>query len=139
LRRFKVNPVELAIFSVVSLIVVNSLYNLLREGPPSREIASSTVGSVDLNCTQAPGTEQQTSAEKIRMTGALCGHTGAKLLKTQILNTSNRYSATVFSDEANKKFSTDYIPLNTGKNILNIEFQYSDGKTFSSAVTVNRL
>ncbi|MGZ3689470.1 MAG: hypothetical protein ACXVBW_14305, partial [Bdellovibrionota bacterium] len=136
-RRFKTNPVEIVIFSVVSLIFINSLYNLFydhqgfhpaalspmaanptSEGRAPASVVQKSFKSVDLSCESNP--EQDTTATKVRLAGPLCeidaALDAAKLLRTTIINTANQFNATVFPDVSTGKFSTDYIPLNTGKN-----------------------
>lgn len=156
LRRYKVNPVEVAIFSIVTLIFLNSVYNLFydRQGfhpaalapmaatPVSegRSPASVNPAFANLEVKCGINSEQDTQAAKVRLTGTLCGAAagtdGSKLIKTQIVNNANRFSATVFTDLSAGKFSTDYIPLNTGKNPIHLEFVFQGGKQVSHDVTV---
>ena len=157
-RHFKINPVELAIFSGVSLIFLNSVYNLFYDHggfhPKALEpMASNPISEgrspasisplfmmVELKC--EPSLERQTSANKLRLTGDLCGASTpsdlSKLVKTQIFNASNHFTATVFTDTASSKFSTDYIPLAAGKNLVRVEFQFQGGRTISQDLNVDR-
>ena len=158
--RFKINPVEVAIFSIVSLIFVNSVYNLfydhqnlqatpltgLASAPAQVEnrspsSVSQLVQNIDIQCGSTE--ELQTSAIKVRLSGQLCksprslsNSDSAKLIKTQIYNDANKFSATVFADISSGKFSTDYIPLNTGKNPIHIEFEYQGGKSVTQDVNI---
>jgi hypothetical protein len=166
--RFRVNPVELAIFSVVCLILINSIYNLVYDresfratsltpmvaNPVSeagRAPAATVAGAapavgqhasflnLDLKCDGAA--DHETGAGKVRLTGSLCGINpgdGATLAKTSVVNGANRFTATVFTDVNAGKYSTDYIPLNTGKNPIHLEFSYRGGKVVSQDITVTR-
>lgn len=157
-RRFKINPVELAIFSVVTLIFLNSVYNLFydRQGfhpttlapmaskPTTEGRAPASVSrlfpNLEVQCEKNP--EQETTAAKVRLTGTLCGigagDAASKLVSTQIVNHANRFSATVFTDVSAGKFSTDYIPLNAGRNSIRVEFTYQGGKTVAHDLNVVR-
>jgi len=161
-RRFRINPVELAIFSVVTLIFLNSVYNLFydRQGfhpttltpmvsKPTTEgrspaSVSKLFPNLEVKCEQPQGAvqSQETTAGKVRLTGPLCGAMAAadaaKLIKTQVVNNTNRFSATVFTDVSAGKFSTDYIPLNTGKNVIHVEFTYQGGRTVAQDLNVSR-
>jgi hypothetical protein len=158
IRRFRVNPVEVAIFSIVTLIFLNSVYNLFydRQGfrpaalapmaanpvSESNRAPAATAQSflnLEVRCDANP--EQETTAAKVRLTGALCGAAGVdgrKLVKTQIVNNANRFNATVFADVSAVKFSTDYIPLNAGKNPIRLEFTYQGGGAIAQDITINK-
>src|SRR5688572_25390069 len=95
IRKYKVNPVEIAIFSVVSLIFLNSVYNLFYDNqgyqataltPMAANPVSENAGrapasipqaflNVEFKCSSLP--DQETTAGKVRITGALCDPTGA--------------------------------------------------------------
>jgi hypothetical protein len=146
-RRFKINPVEVGIFSVVALIFVNSVYNLFYEVPtlsgtplaqvantdPSdlRAPASQSFFNVDIKC-EGVSAPQETQASKVRLSGPLCGSDQkadlVRQIKMQIQNVANKYAATVFTDVSTGRFSTDYIPLNAGKNSIHVEFQFPSGQ-----------
>ncbi|HUP56578.1 MAG TPA: hypothetical protein VM598_03940 [Bdellovibrionota bacterium] len=80
------------------------------------------------------------SAAKIRISGPLCGAptSSAQLIRTQVINGANRHEATVFTDLTEQKFSTDYIPLVSGKNPIHVEFMYQDGKVFTRDIAFER-
>lgn len=157
-KRFRANPVELAIFSVISLIFFNSVYNLfydqqgfhpaaltpmsanpISEGRSPASTSQAFV-NVDVRCDGNP--DKDTTATKVRLTGALCadGRVPASdttsLVKTQVINNANKFTATVFTDVNSGKFSTDYIPLNLGKNPIHLEFSYRSGKVVSQDINV---
>jgi hypothetical protein len=158
IKRFRANPVELAIFSVITLIFFNSVYNLffdqqgfhpaalkpmaatpISEGRAPASAAQSLV-NVDLRCDGNP--DKDTTASKVRLTGALCGDgrqpasDATLLVKTHVVNTANQFAATVFTDVNTGKFSTDYIPLNLGRNPIHLEFTYRDGKVATQDLNV---
>jgi hypothetical protein len=163
-RQAKVNPVELTIFSVISLVFLNSVYNLFydRQGfhpatvvnlnlpaEPGRGLASVKEPSVagaaplllnyELRCDQ--NSDQVTQAGKLRLTGPLCGSQKSGTEKSepiQVTNRANRFTATVFTDNGAGKFSTDYIPLNAGKNPIEVLFTVGSGKPVTQGFTVEK-
>jgi hypothetical protein len=158
LRRFKANPVEIAIFSIITVIFFNSIYNLLYQhkgfhpaalvpmtaNPISegRHLSSSsqTLLTWDVQCEQ--NTEKNTLSNRVRLNGPLCGadpvQGASKLIKATIINQANQYAATVFTDIFSRKFSTDYIPLSFGKNSIHIEFSYFDGTHSRQDLMINK-
>ena len=172
IKQFKINPVELVIFSVVSLMLLNSVYNLFYEHPGFHPTSLSTLNSshdtetpkvgvqaapmflsYDLNCES--NSDQTTAAGKVRLGGGFCGQPGGgpeifatsgrslasetqKLLKINVVNTANKFSATVFTDAGASKFTTDYIPLNQGKNPIQVDFFYVGGKTVTQTFNLER-
>lgn len=157
-RRFRANPVEVAIFSILSLVFVNSVYNLFydREGfhprtltpmeanPLSegkRTLASSTgslLFNLDLPCERSFNKDIQ--ANRVRLLGTFCDKTlqPTKLIKSLIVNNTNHFSATVFTDTDSGKYSTDYIPLEPGENGVHLEFSFLDGKSFTQDLSLKR-
>lgn len=155
-RRFRANPVEVAVFSILTLVFANSVYNLfyerdgfhpksltpmeaspLREG--KRTLASSTSSqlfNLDLPCDRSFNKEMQ--ANRVRLLGTFCDKTQlpSRLVKTQIVNNTNHFNATVFTDTDNGKYSTDYIPLEPGVNGVHVEFSYLDGKSFTQEISL---
>ena len=157
-RRFRVNPIEVTIFAVISLIFVKSGYSLLytHDGfdpvalsasaedpiapntgrtPASAMLNAKSFGDVKIGC-EADKVEQSVSAKKIRLIGSLCAgtenaveETPLNVKKINVVNTSAKVAATVFPDYTNQKFSTDYITLAQGKNVIYVEYEFKDGKT----------
>ncbi|HLD98708.1 MAG TPA: hypothetical protein VJB59_00525 [Bdellovibrionota bacterium] len=158
LRQFRTNPIEILIFCAVTALFVKSLYGLVYDpqtlapitvtpvaaNPLSEGRApastSQTFINVDLKCDK--NQDQETTAAKVRLTGSLCGFNSAtepsKLLKTTITNTANKFSATVFTDTNGGKYSTDYIPLNSGKNPIRLEFSYRDKRIVTQDLTITK-
>jgi hypothetical protein len=152
--------VELTIFIVVSLFFVNSLYHLFYDHTTLQLTALTTMAAspvtegrspastapaffnLEVKCDQAQKQESDTTASKVRITGSLCGTSSApenaQLLKTNVTNTANKFTATVFTDENAGKYSTDYIPLNSGKNPIHIEFSYQGGKNVVQDFSITR-
>jgi hypothetical protein len=192
IRRFRSNPVEIAIFSVITLVFCNSIYSLFNDGgsfqtsaltpmaanpvsegrsPASAAANRASFANLDVACAAAvpasppnkdgkdgddaesendtPATgrapaslaEAQTvSAAKVRLTGAFCGATDpSQLTQITIVNKANKFAAAVFSDVNTGKYSTDYIPLNAGKNPIRVDFAYRDGKTVSRELDVQNV
>ncbi len=165
-RRFRINPVELAIFSVVALICVNSVYNLFydRDGTPSSGIAvlqpstkdrapASTQAAAHLEIRCEEELALETTATKVRLNGPLCGGAKAggavhlrepassdpsRVLKTTIVNQTNQFTATTFPDSHTRSFSTDYIPLDPGTNRLRVDYLFQDGLSVTQEIVITR-
>ena len=160
-RRFRINPIEVAIFTVIAAIFVKSAYSLFYQADGFQPVALTPMtanpisegrapasankvqfSEVELNCNPALLQEQEITAAKIRLVGSFCGDKigaeGKNLSKTSVVNQSNKAIATVFTDVNAGKFSTDYIPLNTGRNLIHVEFSYADGKVIAKDVAVNK-
>lgn len=157
-RRFRSNPIEVVIFSVISIILVNSIYHLFYDHPgftpatltslnsdpksEGRHLASTVqpLQSVEIPCVET--SNQETSANRLRVKGSLCGidsvRTPSSLVKTSIVNMENKFIATVFADVEAGQYSTDYIPLTVGENHIHFEFSYRGGKTVSQELLVVR-
>jgi len=160
-KRFRTNPVELAVFSVITLIFFNSVYSLFfdqqgfrpealtpmaanptseNRAPASGAATSQAFVNIDMRCDANP--DKDTVAAKARVTGVLCGEgrmpasDPTDLVQTQVTNIANKFTATVFADPGNGKFSTDYIPLALGKNPIHVEFLYRGGKVVSQDFNV---
>ena len=174
-RSFRVNPVEILILLTMTVVVGNSVYNLLygtdsfhpsalkpmaanpiSEGRKLSSAQNSSFANLEVKCLSENGSgdvgprpasvtsanDRDTSANKIRLTGTLCGGdgiTGSQLVKATVLNSSNRFNATVFTDSNSTQFTTDYIPLAAGKNTLRLEFAYRGGKTHTQEISVSKL
>jgi hypothetical protein len=162
--KFRTNPIEILILSVIGLIFFNSVYNLFYgqqsvkitaadysagvatssgraiEGRGPASIVASMPGyaNVDVRC-ENDG-EHGTSANKVRLAGELCGVQslidGNELSSATVVNEANKFTATVFSHGGS--YSTDYIPLNSGKNPIRVEFVYRGGKKHSQDIVVSK-
>jgi len=159
-RYFRINPVELIIFSVVTLMCFNSVYHLFydsqgfhptalspMEANPTSEggnrmPASVTKAFVNLEVGCEPVVSQTIAAAKVRLNGPICGsvpgNDGNQLLKTQVTYGAGKYSATVFTDPTSNKYSTDYIPLAQGANQIHVEFVYAGGRMVARELTLNK-
>jgi hypothetical protein len=201
-KKFRINPIELAIFAVVSLIFVKSGYSLFyssdRFDPNAltatarnpidtastnsrtdgRALASTTAqktfSEVKIGCDPS-AVSPSVSAKKIRLIGALCkpapaevpgttaasdgpkestqsatettsvaqaavpaatAESAASVKKISVVNTSANVAATVFPDYSKQRFSTDYISLNQGKNLIYVQYEFKDGKTLGQEFAV---
>ncbi len=162
IHRSRTNPVEIAIFSIVTLVLFHSLYTLFYDDKPfyhaslaqaiaaqqtdqvQREPASSQAPAlleVKIDC-ETPVKIESTSANGVKISGPLCGtdleESGNKLAETNIVNATNHFSATVFTDTELGKFSTDYIPLTVGNNVLKMNFKYASGEHFDNEFVVTK-
>jgi hypothetical protein len=172
-RRFRVNPIEVAIFAVISLIFVKSSYSLLyaretleptvltaqAEDPLKQEpvkadgrtpasvipiSAPRTFSEVTIGC--EPGAiSPNVNSTKIRLVGNLCagkvdGAAHDELIqdvqKISVVNTSAKVTATVFPDYPNRKFSTDYMTLSQGANLIYVQYEFKDGKTMAREFSI---
>jgi len=146
------------IFCIVALVFANSVYNLVfdKQGnrpvamnrPEAQPEATQTLQSflnLEMDCDTLK--DQETTASRVRLVGPYCGTgndnrapaaEGIRVVKTQIVNSSNQFTATIFTDSSSGKFSTDYIPLNPGKNLIRIDFVYEDGKNTTRELTLNK-
>ncbi len=158
-RKYKVNPMEVAILSVVSLLFVNSVYNLFYDWQGLHPTPHAAKGSGYLNENRVPAGIQQTyltldvpcgppykevtGALKVRLSGTPCGldpgEEASKLLKTTISNTVNDFAASVSTDPSTGRYSTDHIPLEPGLNSISIEFSYQDGRVVTQELTLERM
>ena len=105
-----------------------------RRAPASTE---PLLGSVDFTC-QKDG-EASVRASRIRIAGPICGmESGARIASTSVLNSANQFRATVFTDLGLRRFSTDYIPLNSDKNRIQVQFKFADGKLLSRELVLHK-
>lgn len=166
-KRFRVNPIEVAIFAVISLIFVKSGYSLLysHDGfdpvaltasaedpstaaqgrtPASVSPTTKSFSEVKIGC-DPTSDGQFVSSRKVRLIGNLCNgtedvaqETPINVKKINVVNTSAKVTATVFPDYVNQKFSTDYISLAQGKNVIYVEYEFKDGKTLGREYSITK-
>lgn len=164
-KKKRVNAVEVAVLSVVASMCALSLVQLLRNPPdlgaslgasaPERGLASQVVRenvvaqararsalSLEINQCNASLEQPPTTAARARLSGLLCGYDPAgstsQLLSTHISNLKSGYTATVFTDLRAGRFSTEYIPLTDGANVLSIHFKYEGGKSFKKEIEITK-
>lgn len=164
-NRFK--AIELGIFSIVSVVFLNSVYHLFTDGrfltnsarkplaatsePGIKGPSPASVGrdkpaaaaqqlALIAYKTQCNSQENfETQAAKIQISGVFCGHTGtAEAGEFKVENSTTRFTATVLKDLQAKSFSTDVIPLEIGTNKVVMQFGYKNGKSFPVELTINR-
>jgi hypothetical protein len=141
-RRYRANPVEVAIFTVVSLVFVNSVYQLFFDQGTFRPVALAPSADsplapgagaaaeradrapaarvepsldVEVPCDGAAWSEVKTAAATVRFKGALCG-SGAPL---KVSNVTHSASAAVTADAVG--FSSEALPLAPGVNAVRVE------------------
>jgi hypothetical protein len=150
------NPVELVIFGLVATSFGFSAYKLFNQkdglgsnllapmasNPVSENRAPASTplfSQVDFPC--EAGKTVAVSASKVRINGPICAINGGEpsaLSKASIVNSTNQFSATVFTDTGTGKFSTDYIPLNAERNSIRLEFSYKNGQSVSHEFTIQK-
>ena len=153
------NPVELVIFAMVATGFGYSAYRLVQERPhfdskmlapmasnpvseTQRQPASVAplFGHVDFGCKS--GQEKMVKASKVRIAGPICSVDGgtekSQVVSTAVTNSANQFHATVFTDVGSGKFSTDYIPLNSDKNPIRVEFKFKNGKTVAHDLVLQK-
>lgn len=163
-RRYRINPVEMIILATIGGVFLNSIYHLFYDPNGFQPAALKTMAAnpvsegrspasvsgafqnAEINCSNNP--ELATSATKIRISGPLCNGTETAavtgtaeadpLIRTVVMNETNKFSATVFTDATLGKFSTDYIPLSPGKNQVKVEFAYKSGKTVTQDLAFSK-
>jgi hypothetical protein len=79
--------------------------------------------------------ERGTDARWVRFTGHPCGK--QNLDSVTVKNLANGYSATVFAS-GKKDLTTDFIPLQMGRNEILIRFENEPGSSFESQFAINR-
>lgn len=167
LRSFRVNPIEVVIFSTVAAVFAHSVYRLFSESDsleltaltqPSelRSRAPASIGGstaqtgqqalslVNIGC-QSEFTQTAISP-KVRVQGTLCratdpgkpGEMTLKLSKVTVKNLTHPFEATVFIDSLTQGFVTDYITLQDGANELKIQRTFDDGKIFEQKITLQK-
>ncbi|MBX9769089.1 MAG: hypothetical protein K2X47_17570 [Bdellovibrionales bacterium] len=75
---------------------------------------------------------------QIRLSGTMClgQHPRGTLKRSRIKNTSTNSEAMVFLLEKANHFTTDLIPVQSGKNSIEIQTDYDDGRTESKIIDV---
>ena len=77
-----------------------------------------------------------TEARWVRMSGKACARAGTAD-SIQVRNLANGYVATVFSTQGDR-LTTDYIPVESGKNEILVRFNQGEGVTFENRITLQR-
>lgn len=83
----------------------------------------------------ADGSVETTGARWVRLTGKNCEN---KAQEITVRNLSNGYVATVFTANLDQELTTDFIPLESGKNDIQIRFQQEPGTVFENKFTIQR-
>lgn len=164
-KRFRINPIEMGIFAIVGALFLNSVYNLFYESPAFQTEASrglwsktterapasskrgetassSLMGQITVPC-QAPGQTQaiqipNTNAMRVRLLVQLCESDVVKQAEVKNLTLTRPFEATVFADKSQDSFSTDYIPLEVGRNEISVHVTLASGKVTDRKLEVTR-
>lgn len=105
--------------------------------PQARVVEPVQMNIVKLPCWDRSGAaEQNVSARWIRLVGRTCqGDYSAEAVSVR--NLANGYVGTVFNANATS-MTTDFIPLEIGKNEILIRFESEPGVSLETQVTFNR-
>lgn len=161
IKRFRANPVEIMVLLIATGVFCHSVYDLFNDSQSfspailkplaaspvsesARSLASTSqdrgLTGIELHC--GGSTDLETTASRTRLSGLLCGADAANpvsaLTKAQILNATNQFNATVSTDIDSERFTTDFIPLDPGRNAIQIEFAYRGGRVFTQEVDITR-
>jgi hypothetical protein len=80
-------------------------------------------------------TERGTDARWVRFTGHPCGTQNSA--GVTVKNLANGYAATVFTSHG-EELTTDFIPLQMGRNEILIRFENEPGSVFENQFAINR-
>jgi hypothetical protein len=154
--KYRINPVELGIFTVTVIVFLNSAYSLLEQGgeipltalSPAHEIPSiqsrapaslRSHSGPSLETAELPCKAEQpltVRAPKVRFTGKACapstGVQGELVAATLKRSAPGGREAQVFVDSDTGNFSTDYLSLTPGKTELELQLTYSQGGKIST-------
>ena len=115
----------------------NGLPGMAMLTPTTKPLPPIEMNAMALPCWDKQDSESRaTSARWVRLTGKAC-QTVANADAVTVHNVSNGYMATVFSPSISE-MTTDYIPLQTGKNEILIRFATEPGARLESRFTVLR-
>ena len=149
-----INPFEKMILTLGILATLASLYSYLKtdqtihpsiltqthsnplsEGRRLASISQIPLKTLEFQCFTPQ--DVIVHSKKVRIIGHICNAFGSlgnpqQLISSKINNTTHPFEATVFAVTDSAEFSTDYIPLTLGDNILHFEFSFSDQPTFTT-------
>ncbi len=104
---------------------------------PSKPVEPVDMNTVDIPCwDKAASEENSTTADWVRLTGRTCLVKISNELIT-VRNTTTGYVATVFPTQGDT-LTTDFIPLQPGKNEIRIRFEQGPGAATESQVSFFR-
>ena len=95
---------------------------------------------IELNCQTGKthdGVLLASSIKQIRISGSSCVR-GERIRSSEVINSANGFSATVFFPTPST-FTTDYISLHEGQNLIRITQIYSDGQRVSRVYVIGRI
>ena len=152
--RFRINPFEKMTFTLAAFGFFASAYsfflsdqtihpstlselqpNPLSEGRQLASSAHSSLKTLEFQCFKPQ--DVSVHSKKVRITGHICNAWGsignpAQLVSSKVLNSTHPFEATVFAVTDSTEFSTDFIPLAAGENLIHIEFSFSDRPSFAA-------
>ncbi len=96
------------------------------------------MGEIKVACwDKSDESEQATGLRWIRITGRPCGATDSDVDTVSVRNLTNGYAATVFTLQS-RGLTTDFIPLQAGKNNILIRFEQGPGAAFEQQLSFYR-
>lgn len=123
-------------------VLVDTLIRLPASLPAQFQPTTKTLPPVEMNvmavnCWDVRDlSERDTHARLVRLTGKPCGVAGSADTVT-VKNVSNGYVATVFQG-GSQDLTTDFIPMETGKNEILIRIESEPGVTLENQFIFNR-
>ena len=145
---FLFNPLELLVFAVVLGVFSYSGYQLVYDWKESRYDYDRTPAQIAVaqphvtyDCTTGVD-ERGTHHREVRLSGPICSESGIyvpdQFISAEVTNTTLRKSTTVFTDVSRGELSTDYLPLATGDNVIQIQFRYKDREPLLHRIRIAR-
>jgi hypothetical protein len=122
--------------------ILSKLFNPTEDHSKMKKRKNSSI-VLDISCEKE--IKKTTQANKIRLRGSLCDfkskpqrNTTSFKEKNQItiLNEKNHFLATVFKKTNKRKYSTDYIEVDSGVNLINISMINSYGDKIEQKIEI---
>lgn len=105
--------------------------------PQVKVIEPVRMETVHMPCwNEVAGHGEDIDARWVRLTGKDCEHHPGQ--EVSVRNLSNGYTATVFSATPGENLTTDFIPLEKGKNEIQIRFEQQPGAIVENQFTFTR-
>lgn len=133
--------VELVILSVVTLVCTNSAYHLFMDGPGASPGGAANRGpagamtrgesfqTVDLGCL-SDTMAVNVPSDRVRLKGSLCPtdrKPASAPRQFMVENAASHHRAEVYFEKTWPQFTTDFIPLATGANAIELSYKAADG------------
>ena len=107
--------------------------------PASLQSYASNESVLQVGCVQdGKNKSMKTNLSLVRLSGELC-FKGKKVKDGSAVNVANGAEINAFIDPAAKKLATNYFPLQSGKNTIQLEFVLSNGKKQTSEIEIEKI